>query len=128
VADLKLLNVGVFEQKYRVALRVQNPNRFDLGLEGLDYELLVNSELLATGVSRKPVTIPGYGVEIVEVEGFGNVGEVLLSLLDLRKGIPDKVPYRLKGHVRIAQSPARLPFDYSGEISLRGEGKRSGGP
>lgn len=127
VAEVRLLHVGLFEQRYRVTLRVQNPNRFDLPVEGLDYQLFVNDEPLGSGSRTRPVTIPGQGTELVEVEGVADLGGALLRLLDPRKGVPDGLRYRLTGHVRLARGPSPIPFDFRGELSLRGEGKPSTG-
>ena len=118
VAGLKLVDVTLFEQTYQLKLRVQNPNGFDLPVEGLAFRLWVNGKPFASGVANRPVTIPAYGTEFVEVEGVGTVTDVLSELLELRKGIPDKLRYRLLGHVRLKNSPVQLPFDYSGEKAL----------
>lgn len=116
VSGLKLVDVTLFEQKYQLKLRVQNPNPFDLPVEGLDFRLFVNGRPFASGVANQPVTVPAYGTQFVEVEGVGTVADVLGELLSLRKGLPDKLRYRLTGHVRLKNSPVQLPFDYGGDL------------
>ncbi|MBI5014494.1 MAG: LEA type 2 family protein [Deltaproteobacteria bacterium] len=121
VADVTLAQVNLFEQKYVVRLRVQNPNAFPLGLVGLDYVLRVNDQPFASGVSSHPVTVPAYGTEVIDVEAYSGLGEVLKQLFELGKGIPERLRYRLRGHVRLESPSLEVPFDESGEISLRPE-------
>ena len=44
VTDLEVIDFGVFEQRYRVQLRVQNPNPNALHIRGLDYTLHINEQ------------------------------------------------------------------------------------
>jgi LEA14-like dessication related protein len=123
LADLKLVETTFFEQKYRLALRVQNPNSFRLAIEGIDYQILIDDRLFGGGVSNKPLTIEGYGSEVWEVEAFSDLRLLLRQFLQLEKGVPESLKYRLKGHVLLKGGGVKLPFDHRGEFSLRGKEK-----
>jgi LEA14-like dessication related protein len=120
LADLHVAEVRLLEQKYRLELRIQNPNPFELHIEGLDYELSVNEQPFSSGVSAKPLTVGPYATEILEVEAFSDVSALLRQLRKLEKENLRKLPYRLKGHARLSKGGVRLPFDHRGELSLGG--------
>lgn len=126
VADVTLESATLFEQKYVVRLRIQNPNSFALPLEGLDYSLAINDQPFATGVCAAPVTVPAYGTEVVDVDAYSSLVEILRQFLALGRGDPQKLSYRLKGHVRLKSPALKVPFEQVGEISLA-PGKRSTG-
>jgi LEA14-like dessication related protein len=51
VSDLELVHATLLAQRYRIVLTMQNPNTFDLPIEGLRYALVLNGKEFATGVS-----------------------------------------------------------------------------
>ena len=67
MVDLHPLKGGKFEQRFRIELRVQNPNDFELEIDGLDFELDLNGTRLTRGLSDEAVTIPRLGDAIVAV-------------------------------------------------------------
>jgi LEA14-like dessication related protein len=121
LADVRVAEVKLFEQKYRVALRIQNPNPFEVQAVGLDYELTVNGQPFCTGVWSKGVTVGPYATEVVEVEAFSDLTAILRQLRTLNKENLHKLPYRLRGHVRLGDGGRRLPFDHRGEFSFTGD-------
>lgn len=126
VADVTLKSVSLFEQKYTLSLRVQNPNAFSLPLGGLAYELRVNDRFFASGVSNRAMNVPGYGTEVLDVDAYSSIGDVLRQLLELGKGVPQRLRYRLKGHVRLTSPALEIPFDESGQVALLPERQPTG--
>ncbi|EAR21803.1 LEA type 2 family protein, partial [Nitrococcus mobilis] len=61
LAGIRILDLNLFEQRYQLALRVQNPNRFDLPIERMSYTLEVNGSEFAHGVNNQKNTIPALG-------------------------------------------------------------------
>ena len=118
IADIKLLNATLFEQQYLLSLRVQNPNDFDLPIEGLSYEIELNDKPFATGASSRAVNVPRYGSALIEVEGISTITDLLRQYKQLAKGELTGLRYRLKGKLTLQGSLAKIPFDYKGEIGL----------
>lgn len=118
LADIRLTELKLLEQRYQLTLRVQNPNDFELPIEGLDYELLVNEQEFGSGVSNRPVTVPAYGTELLQVDAYSTLAGLLRQFRELDSGKSPSLRYRLKGHVRLSRNGLSLPFDHSGEISL----------
>ncbi|MEE9287677.1 MAG: LEA type 2 family protein, partial [Gammaproteobacteria bacterium] len=50
--NVELLNATLFEQQYLLTLRLQNPNDFDLDIKGMSFDLEINDEEFASGVSN----------------------------------------------------------------------------
>lgn len=120
MANLQVVSVGLFEQRYRLQLRVQNPNDFSLPIAGLSYHLYINDQDFGRGVSRQSVTIPGFGEELLDVEVVSDLGSVLQQIRELGEGARPSLRYRLAGSVSLADRFGRLPFEYKGEIDFGG--------
>ena len=117
IADIRLQDATLLEQRYRLQLRIQNPNPVDLPIEGLSYDLEINGKPFSKGVSSQAITVPRYGSELLEVEGTSTLFDVLRQMAELRKGQPKAVQYRLTGKLGLSNG-RREPFDYQGQVEL----------
>jgi LEA14-like dessication related protein len=61
VAGLNLVQFGLFEQRFALKLRIQNPNDVELPINGLNFEIEINGQPFIKGLSDKSVTIPRFG-------------------------------------------------------------------
>jgi len=110
----------IFEQRFLVTLKIQNPNATDITIRGLDYTIDINDKLFAQGVSGKPVSIPAYGEGTAEVEVVSTLQRVLEQLQSLgRRGAPS-IDYGISGHVNIDGILVPIPFDYNGTLTVPG--------
>ncbi len=120
LADVRLREATLFEQRFVLFLRVQNPNTFVIPVQGLQYTLDLAGEPFAQGLANQPVDIPAMGSTIIEVEAVSTTVALVRQLQRLGAGNPaDKLIYRVRGVLRVAGRP-RLPFDYQGEINPAG--------
>lgn len=115
LSDLSLQGGGLFEQRIGLVLRVVNPNRRELAIDGMSFELELNGKKFARGVSDRSLSIPGLGEALVDVSAVTSLGDVLRQLGSLgeRRGID----YRLHGKV-LMSGFGSLPFERKGELSL----------
>ena len=118
LVGLQLVSVQLFEQRYQVRLRVKNPNAFDLPIRGIDFQLDINGDAFADGVSNQSVTVPAYGEQLIELEVSSSLLQVFRQLQSLENSRSPGLEYRINGSVTIGASGYRLPFDYSGELAL----------
>lgn len=117
LADVQPLDMGLFEQRYRLRLRIQNPNAEPLRVQAMDYALELNGRDFGRGVSPRPFIVPGYGEEVVTVDVVSNISRVLDQVLGL--GGVEQLSYRLSGSLRVADAWfGRVPFEYRGDLSL----------
>ncbi|WP_374246872.1 LEA type 2 family protein [Zoogloea sp.] len=115
VADIRVEGGNLLEQRFLLTLRVTNPNRFEIPVEGLSFTLEVAGEPFARGVGNKPVTIPALGEALVEVKATaGLAGLAMRQFKNLGKGV-DKLEYRLKGQL-VTGNFGGYDFDQKGEL------------
>lgn len=111
-------SIGSTVQKLQIGLSIQNPNRFDLHIQEVNFTALVNGEKFAKGNSNQTVLIPGLGEALLDVQ-------VELGILDLLSQAsklltdPDQSPlqYGVKGTVALENWPTDIPFNVTREIS-----------
>lgn len=112
------LDMTLFEQRYRLRLRIQNPNETDLNVSGMSYTVYLNEREFAQGVNGGDFTVPGYGERLVEVEVTSTLFDILEQLRRERPLPRDRVTWRITGKLSLAGRPGRLPFEYSGQLDL----------
>lgn len=97
-------------------LIVENPNPVNLKVLGYDYEVWVEGNSVAQGVSSQPFSLPAQGEAMVEVP-------VLLKLRALPDLVPralteQKLKYKIAGGLRLPQTLGfRVPFRFTGDIT-----------
>jgi LEA14-like dessication related protein len=112
-------DMTLFEQKFLVQLRIQNPNDVPLEVKGMTFNLDLNGKSFASGLSNQQVTIPRFGSAVVDVEVFSGLAGILKQLQGFTAGGLPTFTYRLRGRAYL-EKPATitLPFDEQGEIAL----------
>lgn len=115
IAELQLKRLGLVEQRYEVALRVANPNAFDLRIEAVDFELEVNQRPFARGLTRVTTLIEARSNSVVRLDAFTASNALLAQLRALTpSGLRAGVAYRIHGRVKVDASARWLPFDARG--------------
>ena len=115
--NLQLIEATLFEQRYLLHLRIQNPNNFELPIAGMRYRLMLNGREFATGVSRDIDTLPAYGERVVTVSVVSNLLRIYEQLREPNAG--DAFSYALEGSISLHGVPVSLPFSQRGEIPLQ---------
>ena len=119
ISDLTPKEMAIFEQRFDVKLRIQNPNDVDLSVNGMRFDIELNEREFANGMTGERLTIPRFGSQTVDVEVFTTLASFLRQVQDLNASGGQKVRYRLKG-TAFVDSPGtfKAPFDEKGEIDL----------
>ena len=119
IANLTPKDVALFEQRFDVQLRIQNPNDMDLVIKGIRCDIDVNDREFGTGLSGQNITVPRFGSEVVNVEVITSLASFLRQVQDLSNSSGSKLRYRLKG-TAFVESPGnfKVPFDEKGEFDL----------
>lgn len=117
IVALKPVKIGLLEQRYSAKLRIQNPNKVALGVQGLDYLIEVNGREFASGVSDAGVEIPAFGEAMMEVSLTSNLASLLRQIKNLqREGSP--LGYSISGRIAIRGIPGTIPFSHEGDLQL----------
>jgi LEA14-like dessication related protein len=108
---------GVFEQRFIVDLRISNLNDFDIPLNGMSFEMDVNGDYFATGLSNRKVRLPRLGTVVVSLETTASSLDLFRQILNaVRVGT---VAYSIKGTAIVDHLGARpVPFRQKGELNL----------
>ena len=107
----------LLEQTFLLELRIQNPTETDLDINGMAFELEINGQPFARGVSNQSLKIERLSTKIVEVEAYTGLTSILRQLSEARKGsYASGFKYRLKGSIHTGAPSFRIPFDETGEF------------
>jgi LEA14-like dessication related protein len=119
IANLTPKDVAIFEQRFNVQLRIQNPNDVDMSIKGIRCDIELNDKEFGNGMSGQKVTVPRFGSATVNVEVVTSLGSFLRQVQDLNSSAGSTFRYRLKG-TAFVESPSNLkvPFDEKGEVDL----------
>lgn len=117
LAGLKLTQLGLFEQRFSLQLRIQNPNDVDLPIDGLTFEVELNGQPFLKGVSDKAVRVPRFGEAVLEVTATSTLGTALKQLRELQKGGRDRVDYRIAGRFSLT-GLGSIPFERRGDLQM----------
>jgi LEA14-like dessication related protein len=117
IAGLEVIEIGLFEQRYLLKLRLQNPNDFDIKISGMDYEVFVNDSPFAHGVSRNAVNLPSFGEDVFDVEVVSSLTSLFNQLRTLEQGQDRPLNYRITGGIKVNNWPRKIPFEFKGETT-----------
>jgi LEA14-like dessication related protein len=107
----------LMEQTFLMELRIQNPSKTDLDITGLAFDVEINGQPFAKGVSNQRLTVERLSTKIVQVEAYTGLTSILRQLAEARKGsYASGFKYRLKGSVYSEFPSFRIPFDETGEF------------
>lgn len=109
----------LFSQTFLVRLHVENPNDRELPVRGIEYELFLQGDSFAEGLSNRPFVVPARGETefdlTVRTHFVSSIGRLLSRL-----GGKDKVEYVLEGKVLTDIGMLKkVPFRETGTVNLR---------
>lgn len=99
LANVEMLKANLWEQSFRLRLRVDNPNNRSLPVRGMQYQIYLNDARLATGVSDRAFEVPAYGSEYFELNVRSNLWRHIGDIVRLVES-QQPVDYRIEGHIR----------------------------
>jgi len=119
LATIRVQEFNVLETVFEVQLRVFNTNDTALQVRGLECELEINGQPFAIGVSDADVEIPSYGTQLLPLNVYASVFDIIKSLQGLQQN-QEQLTYQIRGKVRLGAGalPSVLPFNSEGNISL----------
>ena len=112
VVSVQMLKSDLWHQELKLRMRVQNPNDRALPVKGLSYELDVDDQELAHGISADSFVVPALGEAEFDMSMSANMASVLVKVLS-QGGSP--VDYRIRGKIALSSGWLRsIPFDQHG--------------
>ena len=95
VNSIKLKKSNSLASEFEIALRVTNPNRDDLNIDGMTYTLSLAGNEIVSGAANDLPTIPAYGEAEVKIMATLSLLGGLKLLNDLANNNQDSVTYEL---------------------------------
>jgi LEA14-like dessication related protein len=118
LANITPAEVGLFEQQYRIDLRVQNPSDEAITIDGFAYQIEVNGKPFARGVSDEHATLPRFGQAVLSATAVSSLSGLVQQMRQLSGGFSGELRYRVSGKFGISGGGV-IPFDQRGEIGFR---------
>ncbi len=107
----------LLEQTFLMELRIQNPTETDLDITGMSFELEINGQPFARGVSNQSLKVERLSTQLVQVDAYTGLISILRQLSEAKKGsYASGFKYRLKGSIHTGAPSFRIPFDETGEF------------
>jgi LEA14-like dessication related protein len=123
LTNVALVQAGLLEQRYRLTLRVQNPNPVSVPVNGLDYAVKLAGIEFAQGVTPNAFTLPANGEDTVDIEVSMNLLESAQQLYKVFKAGPENLDYQLSGNISVDLPFVKsVPFSKSGQVNIKGFG------
>ena len=113
--SVRILSVADARANVTLVLGLSNPNRFDLVVDAIEYEIRLGGRPAATGRSVRIDPLPAGGDAKVELTGRVDVAAVATALMTLGSQVP--VAYTFKGAVTLRDGSI-LAFSRNGEIPV----------
>jgi hypothetical protein len=115
IAGLSLGGIGDSEDRVWLELRLTNPTTFAIGVERLDFDLVISERYFANGVVDHDIALAGGADVLIPVVMTIDADDRSVTMLALSSNIP--LDYRLVGEADLRQTPDHtLIFDYYGKI------------
>ncbi|MBI9084548.1 MAG: LEA type 2 family protein [Desulfobacterales bacterium] len=119
IVDFRVLEARLLEQRYSLVFRVKNPNAMDLPVTGVHYNLKLEGEDFANGVSSKPFLVPAYGESEFEIEVTTSLFRIIQQLASLMSQPPKELNYEIRGQIRVDKVfIGNLAFNSKGKIQM----------
>lgn len=118
--DLRPLASSADPARYLLRVRIQNPARAPLRVEGIACRLELEGGGVGEGSGTQAVSVPGHGEAVLEVELASDATRVLEPARAMRPRRGAGLAYRLTGELTLAGGGARQRFEEEGSL-------RSGG-
>lgn len=121
IVGVEMQQADLFQQRFKVRLRVQNPNDRALPVQGITAKMDVGGEQFAQGVSGESFTVPAFGEAEFDMLLNANVAGAVIRLLAAMRDSKDAAPsldYRVYGKLSLSSGLIRsIPFEEKGRFS-----------
>ncbi len=120
LASIEIKDASLAEQRFRVRMRVQNPNGLALPIKGISYTIELAGEELGRGVTADAFTVPAFGEAEFEMLVTTNLATTFWKVLPRLKDSAHPAEYRLLGKVSTGLAFLHtIPFDEKGVFPVR---------
>ena len=126
VLAVQMLSTDMFAQRFKVRVKVQNPNDLELPVRGLEYTILMMGDSFAEGMSDQAFVLPALGeaeFDMLVTTNFVSSFGRLLSRV--QGGKLENIDYEITGKVMVDKGMVRkIPFNHRGTVDFSRAAKK----
>ncbi len=110
----------MFAQKFRVRVKVENPNDLELKVKGIEYEILLMGDGFAEGNSSDQFLLPAKGEAEFDMVVTTNFVSSLGRLISRKGGGKlEDVDYEIVGQIFVDKGMIKkIPFNHKGVVDF----------
>jgi len=120
LVGVQVLSGDMFAQRFRVRVRVENPNDLELPVRGLEYQIILMGDSFADGTSADAFLLPARGeaeFDMLVTTNFVSSFGRLLSRVG--GGKLEDIEYEITGKVFVEKGMLRkIPFSHRGTVDF----------
>jgi LEA14-like dessication related protein len=120
ITGVQMLSTDMFAQKFKVRVKVENPNQIELPVRGLEYQILLMGDSFAEGQSNDVFVLPAGGeaeFDMLVTTNFVSSFGRLLSRVG--GGKLEDIDYEIAGKVFVDKGVLRkIPFNHRGTVDF----------
>ncbi|PLY00715.1 MAG: hypothetical protein C0622_08355 [Desulfuromonas sp.] len=120
VTSFRVVQTSDVVPSFEIGLHVINPNRMELNLEGLTYQVELEGHRILSGATNKLPVIAAYGEGDILLEARPDLLNTLSLFSDLIRQPRDRFAYRLDADLDIGGLWPNIPISKQGNVLLRG--------
>jgi LEA14-like dessication related protein len=120
LVGVQMLSTDMFAQRFKVRVKVTNPNDLELPVRGLEYTIIMMGDSFAEGMSDEPFVLPAMGeaeFDMLVTTNFVSSFGRLLSRV--QGGKLENIDYEIAGKVMVDKGMLRkIPFNHRGTVDF----------
>ena len=120
LVGVQILSTDMFAQRFKVRLRVDNPNDIELPVTGLEFTVFMAGDRFAEGMGNEQFVLPAKGnaeFDMLVTTNFVSSFGRLLSRTS--NGKLEDVEYEIVGKIAVDKGVVRkIPFNHRGTVNF----------
>jgi LEA14-like dessication related protein len=120
LVGVQILSTDMFAQRFKVRVKVENPNDIELPVKGIDYQIFMMGDSFAEGMSNEPFLLPAKGEAEFDMTVTTNFVSSFGRLLSRAGGgkLQD-VDYEIAGKILVDKGMVKkIPFNHHGTVDF----------
>ena len=117
---IQMMSTDMFAQKFKVRVKVINPNDVEVPVKGLNYQILLMGDSFAEGESTDRFVLPAKGEAEFDMAVTTNFVSSLGRLISrVGGGKLENLDYEIVGEVLLDKGMVRkIPFSHHGKVDI----------
>ena len=123
ITSFKVVQTDSTIPQFEITLRIVNPNRSALALQGVSYSIALEGYNVITGVSNKLPKIEAYGEGDVVLNASVDLIKSIRFITDILGNNKDEISYSFSAKLDVGKLYPLIKVEEKGKVSLAGSHK-----